>query len=475
LPAAADPLAVRLQYTPHAPEPPQHAFLWLHALEALYGGAAGGGKSDALLMAALQYVDVPGYSALLLRRTYPELTQADGLITRSLIWLAGTDAVYNTTGHQWTFPSGATLSFGYLATRWDHLRYQGGAYQFIGFDELTQFLEGQYRYLLSRLRRPSDDTDEPLARVPLRMRGATNPGGPGHEWVKRRFIEWEEHPDDPEDPDNSLDAFGRRIFIPARLEDNPHLDQQAYERSLAGLPRADREQLRHGLWDVDTGDRVYPRADVTAALDLGLELDRLAAAGELPAPAAPLALGIDWGEHTHGLLGYPLAGGGLYVAAGLERHGSEAGASSAAILDLAHHLPAWPGRREVPDLARLVAEARYDPGSAGAQSIRTFRAVARHRHPRLRTKAIPFNQYKREGLTTSRSCSSAAATSSTAAATPPRADTSPSARAPRNSAGSYALTLRTSTPASRSKRTTMAPTHWSRSSAPRPSSGATAA
>jgi hypothetical protein len=406
------PLALAIpRYVPHRPEPPQHAFLYLDELgflEALYGGAAGGGKSDALLIGALRYVHVPRYAALLLRRTYPELTQADGLITRAEQWLEGTDATWNQQEHTWHFPSGARLQFGYLASQNDRLRYQGGAYQFIGFDELTQFRERDYRYLLSRLRRPAVARgDEPLGRVPLRMRAATNPGGPGHDWVRRRFIEWEPDPLDPEDPEHTREAFARRIFIPARLEDNPHLDQAAYRRSLAGLPRAEREQLLAGSWDVDTGDTVYPRQDVAAAIALGDELDRRSMIHDprsidhgstIDPPAGPILFGIDWGEWTHGLIGYPLPHGGLYVTAGEELYATEPGVSTSRILSLADDLPAWPGRRPVRDSLHLVTGAAYDPGSAGAQSIRTFRTLARTRHPRLKTTPVPFGDYKREAI-----------------------------------------------------------------------------
>lgn len=194
----------------------------------MYGGAAGGGKSDAMLMAALQYVDVPGYAALLLRRTFPDLNQPGGLIPLSKEWLAGTDAKWNDNDHRWTFPSGATITFGYLQHEDDKLRYQGAAYQFIGFDELTQFSMTQYRYLFSRLRRLE------LSPVPLRMRGASNPGGPGHEWVKERFI---------------TERTKDRVFIPARLSDNPSLDQEAYISSLQELDHHTRRQLLEGDWD----------------------------------------------------------------------------------------------------------------------------------------------------------------------------------------------------------------------------------
>src|SRR5690349_23466030 len=106
-------------WSPHTPTERQKLFLDLTCLEAFYGGAAGGGKSDALLMAALQYVDVPGYAAILFRRTYTDLALPGGLIDRAAEWLSPTDAHWSGTTATWTFPSGATLSFGYLKTEDD--------------------------------------------------------------------------------------------------------------------------------------------------------------------------------------------------------------------------------------------------------------------------------------------------------------------------------------------------------------------
>lgn len=258
-----DPPIRLTRYVRQSPEPPQHAFLYLdHILEALYGGAAGGGKSSALLSAALQYVDVPGYSALLLRRTFRDLGQPDALIPRSKEWLSGTDAKWNDNEHRWTFPSGATVTFGYLAHEDDKLQYQGAAFQFIGFDELTQFTETQYRYLFSRLRRPKVPEDagdderqrmERLAEVPLRMRSASNPGGPGHDWVKLRFGLYRRDESDASLPyvchEPDWLKGNARVFIPARLDDNPHLDREEYEESLSELDPVTRAQLRRGDWD----------------------------------------------------------------------------------------------------------------------------------------------------------------------------------------------------------------------------------
>src|SRR6185369_13608050 len=126
-------------YMRHIPHPTQQVFLGLNVREALYGGAAGGGKSDALLMAALQYVDVPGYAALLLRRTWPDLVLPGAIMDRAKQWLSGTPARPHDGGRSWTFPSGAKLQFGYLQQDDDKYRYQSAEFQFVGFDELTQW------------------------------------------------------------------------------------------------------------------------------------------------------------------------------------------------------------------------------------------------------------------------------------------------------------------------------------------------
>ena len=230
---------ITLPYSPHTPTRKQLAFLLLPHQEAMYGGAAGGGKSDALLMAALQYADVPGYASLLFRRTYQDLALPGALMDRAKEWLRPTDAKWDDINKTWHFPSGASLTFGYLEHEDDRFRYQSAEFQMIGFDELTQFSESQYRYLFSRLRRLVGSP------IPLRMRVASNPGGVGHDWVKRRFID-------------EGRAYGR-VFIPANLDDNPFLDHLSYIKSMDELDPITRQQLLHGDWTARHGGSTFRR------------------------------------------------------------------------------------------------------------------------------------------------------------------------------------------------------------------------
>ena len=121
--------------------------------EVLYGGAAGGGKSVALLMAALMYVDVSNYKALLLRRTYSQLALPCALMDMAHDWLDSTDAKWCAQQKQWTFPKGATLNFGYLDTDHDKYRYQGAAFHFIGFDVFTGVTACILKYYKQRCKR----------------------------------------------------------------------------------------------------------------------------------------------------------------------------------------------------------------------------------------------------------------------------------------------------------------------------------
>lgn len=229
-----------------SPTEPQRAFLLLPHREVLYGGAAGGGKSSALLSSGLQYCDVPGYSAVIFRRTYADLAKPGALMDRAHTWLANSGARWNEQKHTWRFPSGAVLCFAHLETENSKYDHQGAEYQFIGFDELTQFSETQYRYMFSRLRRLKGH------QVPLRMRATSNPGGEGHAWVFRRFFT------EPTAP-NATAKQRARIFIPAKLEDNPHLDREEYEASLDELDPVTRRQLRNGDWNARRAGEMFQR------------------------------------------------------------------------------------------------------------------------------------------------------------------------------------------------------------------------
>ena len=162
-----------------SPQERQAEFMQRGEYEALYGGAAGGGKSDALLAEALRQADKACYRGIIFRKTYPQLTELEDR-SQTLYKGAYPAARYNKTKHCWSFPSGAKIYFGAMQHKKDRLNYQGKHYDFVGFDELTQFSFDEYSYMFSRNRPGGKGTR-------VYIRATANPGGPGHSWVKQRF------------------------------------------------------------------------------------------------------------------------------------------------------------------------------------------------------------------------------------------------------------------------------------------------
>ena len=241
---------------------PQTEFLAAPERDVLYGGAAGGGKSYALLADALRYAHNPNHRGLLLRRTLGELTELIDK-SRQLYMKAFPEAVFKESKSTWIFPSGATILFSYLDRDTDVTRYQGQSFNWIAIDEITHYPTPYvWEYLRSRLR----TTDQSI--IPY-MRCTANPGGVGGWWIKKMYID----PTKSNTPFWARDVETNRIlrygssnaekagkplfqrrFIPARLTDNPYLMASGeYEAMLNSLPEVERRRLLEGDWDVTDG------------------------------------------------------------------------------------------------------------------------------------------------------------------------------------------------------------------------------
>ena len=240
---------------------PQTQYLAASEREVLYGGAAGGGKSYATLADPLRNLNNPDFSGLLVRHTTEELRE---LIQKSqeLYPKAIPNIKWSERKSQWTTPRGGTLWMSYLDRDTDVMRYQGQAFNYVAFDELSQWNSPySWNYMRSRLRSANKD-------LGLYMRATTNPGGPGHAWVKKMVID----PAKPNTPFWATDIETREVlkipqghskagqplfkrrFIPASLFDNPYLAESGdYEAMLLSLPEHQRKQLLEGNWDVNEG------------------------------------------------------------------------------------------------------------------------------------------------------------------------------------------------------------------------------
>jgi len=236
------------------PQPRQLLFLQLYVYEALYGGAKGGGKTDALLAESSRQIDNPRYRAALFRR---EITRLGEIIDRSHRWFSRM-AKWNEQKKTWTFPSGAKIHFFHCQHETDKSNHQGKEYQFIGFDQIEEFTESMYDFI-----KGANRTSDPTLRCYIRC--TANPGNIGHAWVKSKFI-------DNLDPNGGVKYFKRineedtevpqgtpgaqsRAFVFARVYDNPALlnADPEYLNVLKNLPKALRLAFLEGDWDAFEG------------------------------------------------------------------------------------------------------------------------------------------------------------------------------------------------------------------------------
>lgn len=248
----------------YEPQPRQAVFHQAEADEILYGGAAGGGKSEGTIFDALLYaMTYPASKQIIFRRTFPDLKRS--IILRTLQVYPPELGKFNSADKVWRFINGSTIELAYWDNDSNFMNYQGAEYDVIRWEELTQFHESWYKYMLSRLRGSTP--------YPRSVRSTTNPGGLGHSWVKKRFVsigEPETAHDMPEldDDGNTLvwpegipgktagePIVRSRMFIPATLFDNQALlkEDPSYLARLMSLPDTERKQLLEGDWDVFAG------------------------------------------------------------------------------------------------------------------------------------------------------------------------------------------------------------------------------
>jgi hypothetical protein len=238
----------------YAAFPRQKQFHRSRAKYRLFGGAAGPGKTKALLWEAIgQANEVAGCDTLLLRRTYPELES-------SLLSYFRRDVPrsmyksYNASKHIVTWKNGSTTRFGYCRNENDVYQYQGAEFLFIGIDELTHFTLKQWQFLTSRNRCPAkvySDGKNAGKRIAPCMAGATNPGNVGHAWVKAL---WVDHVPPPGFERTDLYDPRDYEFIRARIDDNPIYAHDAeYRRTLEALPEHLRRAFLEGDWNVFAG------------------------------------------------------------------------------------------------------------------------------------------------------------------------------------------------------------------------------
>ena len=259
------------KYVVHEPFEKQSAFMMIPHFEAFYGGAAGSAKSDTLLMIAGQYLDVPGYSALMVRRTLTEAKLPSALLDRAKQWWLPLGVHFDANAHVFTSPEGGRVTMGFLKSEDDKRRYDGAEFHKLIIDESTQLTETQYTHLLGRLRTPvcppcewakhrrlhkrrdrqcrdcrelwGETIHLAAAHIPIGARLASNPGNIGHAWHVKRFM--------------NPKSRGHRVFIPAKLADNPYIKYDEYVAALMQLNPIDRERRLNGDWTVNEMAQIF--------------------------------------------------------------------------------------------------------------------------------------------------------------------------------------------------------------------------
>lgn len=266
--------------------------------EALYGGAAGGGKSELLLMLPIMYGwhQVPGFNGIIFRKTFPQLEES--LIPRSQEFYKLVGGIYNESKHYWKFPCGGDrwsyIRFSYMDRDQDARDHDTAEFHYAAFDELTAFTEWRYRFITSRVR-------STIPGVGPIVRGATNPGNIGHVWVRDRFVA-------PAPEGNKLVydeiAKTKRVFIPAKLTDNPYLMERDpdYINRLRILPLAEQKAKIDGDWWTFSGqvfdqyrERPYPDEPANAC-HVVEDFE--------PPEWWPRILAVDWGYSAHTWAGW---------------------------------------------------------------------------------------------------------------------------------------------------------------------------
>jgi hypothetical protein len=263
--------------------------------EALYGGSAGSGKSEILIVLPLIYgwYEHPLFKGLILRRTFPELESE--IILRSKEWYPSVGGVYNESKRQWTFPSGAIIKFGHADKEQDVRKYDTAQYNYIAWDESTSFTGFQYEYLsMSRARSRTAD-------LPAVVRAATNPGNVGHNYFRTRFV-------DPNKNGGKIlvdsKTGQKRIFIQARITDNPHIlkANPTYIQQLESLPEAEKRAKLLGDWYTYQG-QVFSEWRLEPLSDEPENARHVIEPFDIPS-WWPKIVGLDWGFQAYTWIGW---------------------------------------------------------------------------------------------------------------------------------------------------------------------------